>query len=190
MSNASDITLNEYALTLIRFKSRQLVGRYGFTRSDSEDIEQDLILDLLTRLDRYDARKGRPATFIRMVIDRRVASLIRERTSGARDYRRRAASLDELSDAFGDSNLAEPAIDDRPQRDLEIDIAEALVSLTDGLGTIAEELRDDTLASVARAHGCSREVMRRHAKEIRQHFTRCGLGEYVTAHQNGAAQRM
>lgn len=189
MGTDTKITLDEYAMTLIRLKARQLVGHYGFTKSDHEDIQQDLTLDLLLRLHRFDPRKGRPATYLRMIVDRRVASLIRQRTSMSRDYRRAAHSLDELSDETGNGNLTEPAIDDRHQRDLEIDLTEALDALSDDLRVIAEDLRDETLAEVARGHGCSRDVMRRFTEQIRRHLARRGLGEYTSAHQTGRASR-
>ena len=41
----SDDGIDPYAAGLIRFKTRQLVGQAGFTASDREDIEQELILD-------------------------------------------------------------------------------------------------------------------------------------------------
>jgi len=189
MGTDTKISLDEYAMTLIRLKARQLVGHYGFTKPDREDIQQDLTLDLLLRLDRFDSSKGRPATFVRMIVDRRVASLIRERKSFSRDYRRAAHSLDELSDEVGGGNLTEPAVDDRHQRDLEIDMVEALDGLSDDLRSIADALRDETLADAARKHRCSREAMRRSAKQIRRHLARRGLGEYTSAHQISPASR-
>jgi len=189
MGTSKQITLDEYATTLIRLKARQLIGKYGFTRSDREDLEQELTLDLLMRLGHFDASKGQPATFVRLVVDRRVASLIRERKSLARDYRRARHSLDELSDEIGDGNLTEPAVDDQHERDLAIDMAEALDTLSDVQRSIAESLRDDPLTEVAREHHCSREAMRRHAEQIRRHLARRGLDQYIAAHQTDAAPR-
>lgn len=189
MGTSKQITLDEYATTLIRLKARQLIGKYGFTKSDREDLEQELTLDLLIRLGRFDQNKGQPATFVRMVVDRRVASLIRERKSLSRDFRRARHSLDELSDEIGDGNLTEPAVDDQHERDLAIDMAEALDPLSDVQRSIAESLRDDPLTDVARERGCSREAMRRSAKQIRQHLARRGLDEYISAHQINEAPR-
>lgn len=189
MGTSTKITLNEYATTLIRLKARQLIGRYGFKRSDREDIEQDLTLDLLTRLDRFDLGKGRPATFMRLVVDRRAASLVRERKALMRDHCRTNHSLDELSDENGDGTFTEPTLDDRDQQDLAIDMTEALEALPGELRSIAEDLRDGhKLAEIARQRGCSREVMRGKVRHIRKHFAQRGLDEYV-AHQSGDATR-
>ncbi|MBK8915019.1 MAG: sigma-70 family RNA polymerase sigma factor [Phycisphaerales bacterium] len=189
MGTSKKITLDEYATTLIRLKARQLIGQYGFSRSDREDLEQELTLNLLIRLSRFDPSKGQPATFVRMVVDRRVASLIRERKSLSRDYRRARHLLDEISDEIGDGSLTEPAVDDQHERDLAMDMAEALDTLSDVQRSIAESLRDAPLTEVARKHHCSREAMRRHAEQVRRHLARRGLDQYIAAHQTDAAPR-
>ncbi len=47
-----------YAEQVIKAKAKQLVGRYGFTESDREDIEQELRLRILRRLQDYDPERG------------------------------------------------------------------------------------------------------------------------------------
>lgn len=181
-------TLDEYATTYIRLKARKLIGKYGFRESDREDIEQDLTLALLTKLAQFDANKGKFPTFVRLVVERCVVDLIRERKAMARDYRR-TESLEELSEEVGDGNLTEPSYDDREQHDLAIDLAEALAALPEDLRKIVEYLRDTPLTEAARRHGCSREVMRGMARQIRRHFAERRLDEYISAHQNGDALR-
>lgn len=51
---------DDYATWLIQQKADQLIGRYGFTKSDREDIEQELTLALLERWDQYDPVRGNP----------------------------------------------------------------------------------------------------------------------------------
>jgi RNA polymerase sigma-70 factor (ECF subfamily) len=176
---------------LIRIKARQLVGRYGYTKSDREDIEQELTLDLHVRLGGFDAAKGRPATFIRMVVDRRVASMVRERKAQSRDYRRTVQSLDELreDDEGTNGQFTEPAFDDRRQRDLEIDVSDALTSLAEELRSVAEDLREKRVSEIARECGCGRETIRRAVKRIGQHFEQRGLRECMPGHQSGGESR-
>ncbi len=190
MGTHTKLTLDDYAMTLIRLKARQLIGRYGFNRSDREDIEQELTLDLLTRLDRFDPRQGRPATFVQMVVNRHVASLIRQRRSVAHDYRRAMVSLDELSDETGDDNGTEPAFDDRDQRDLAIDVNDAVDALPDHLRSVADDLRVQTIAEVARERRCHREAMRGTTTRIRCHFRGRGLDDYKSSHHIVNASRM
>ncbi len=42
--------IDAYAVRLIKYKARQLIGQAGFTPSDREDIEQELIFDLDIRV--------------------------------------------------------------------------------------------------------------------------------------------
>ena len=89
------------AAGLIRFKARQLVGKAGFTASDREDIEQELILDLLRRLPKYDPKRAQRNTFIARVVEHRVATLIAAQKAGIRDYWRCRCSL---NDRFEDED--------------------------------------------------------------------------------------
>ena len=43
--------IDDYAVRLIKHKARQLIGSAGFTESDRDDLEQDLMLDLLRLID-------------------------------------------------------------------------------------------------------------------------------------------
>jgi len=85
--------IEQEAVLLVRSKARQLVGRYGFTASDREDIEQELMLDLLQRLPRFDPSRAKRKTFINRVVDNAVASLVKRQKAEKRDYRRNGGSL-------------------------------------------------------------------------------------------------
>jgi RNA polymerase sigma-70 factor (ECF subfamily) len=87
--------LDEYAVKLIRHKARQLVGRAGFVEADRHDLEQDMAVDLLRRLPRFDPRLAKRETFIARIVEHRVATILEAQRAGVRDYRRCARSLDE-----------------------------------------------------------------------------------------------
>jgi len=72
-------TVQEYVRWLVSRKSKQLVGKAGLTKSDREDIEQELTLHLLERWDHYDPSRGSERTFVARVIDNEVARLLRDR---------------------------------------------------------------------------------------------------------------
>ena len=179
--NAHDtIVLDDSTTRLVRIKANQLVGRYGFTRSDREDVEQELLLDLLVRLRRFDPARARRFTFVRLVVNRCVASLIRRRRTASRDYRRANVSLDELLwDGKRAGRFLEPALDDTQQRDLRIDLTEALESLPVRYREVAEELRDGNLWTAAQQQRRTREAVRRMREHIRRHLLDRGLGDYV-----------
>ncbi len=87
--------LDDYAVQLIKHKARQLVGRVGYTKNDREDIEQDLTVDLLHRLPRFDSTKATRNTFIARVVEHGVARLIERREAMMRDYRLCIGSLND-----------------------------------------------------------------------------------------------
>ena len=81
MTKASrhDEFFNDYARTLIRVKAKQLVRRPGFSRSDQEDVEQDLFLHLLRQVQHFDPTRGSLNTFVARVVNSAAAMLVRER---------------------------------------------------------------------------------------------------------------
>ena len=68
MDTDKTIATDEYATTLMRVKARQLAGNYGFTRSDREDIEQDLILHLIQQMRHFDPKRGGETTFVSRLV--------------------------------------------------------------------------------------------------------------------------
>jgi RNA polymerase sigma-70 factor (ECF subfamily) len=69
--------------------------RNGEPVSDREDLEQELILDLLHRLPKFDPDRARRNTFIASVVEHKVATIIEARKAGMRDYRRCRCSLND-----------------------------------------------------------------------------------------------
>ena len=81
------------AKPFIECKTRQLVGKYGFRKRDREDIEQELYLDVLQRLENFDSSKAKLATFIQRVVEHKIADLLRQRCSDKAMAERTALSL-------------------------------------------------------------------------------------------------
>lgn len=69
---------SEYAQNLIQMRARQLVRRPEFSKSDLDDIQQDLLLHLLNQAEQFDPARASVNTFIARVVDSGVAMLIRE----------------------------------------------------------------------------------------------------------------
>lgn len=139
--------IDEYAVRIIKHKARQLVGRAGFTESDREDLEQEMMLDLLRRLPKYNPDRAQRNTFIARIVEHKVATIIETRKAGMRDYRLCTCSLnDRLEDDEGGSIERLETIDQeeylrrtgklsRPAaelRDLSIDLGRVIASLPPG----------------------------------------------------------
>ena len=69
--------------------------RSGFTESDRDDLEQEMMLDLLQRLPKYNPDRAQRNTFIARVVEHKIATLIEARKAGLRDYRLCRCSLND-----------------------------------------------------------------------------------------------
>ncbi len=63
-----------FAHRFIRFKVRQLIGRHGFTRSDRDDLEQELRLAVWQRRSQFDPRVADWGCWLSTVVERHIAT--------------------------------------------------------------------------------------------------------------------
>lgn len=98
--------ITKFAAQLIRRKARELVARSGFSPSDRDDIEQELRLILLRRLDKFDPSVAHYNAFVTTVIERYSATILEHRCAESRFHRRYGGSLNQLVDD-GDGNKIE-----------------------------------------------------------------------------------
>ncbi len=190
----SDDGIDPYAAGLIKYKARKLVGKAGFTASDREDIEQELRLDLLRRLPKYNPKRAQRNTFIARVVEHRVASLIEAQKAGIRDYRRCRCSLNEcFEDADGRSvervdtfdqedYLLRTGAQSRPSEELSalaIDVAAVLETLPPELRELCRRLKAETVTEISRDTGVPRGTIYESIKKLREIFKDAGLRNYL-----------
>jgi len=186
--------LDEYAVKLIRHKARQLVGRAGLVAADRDDLEQDMVMDLLHRLPRFDPSKAKRETFIARIVEHRVATIIETQKAGLRDYRRNAGSLDERrADEGGGTSDTPPVLDqdsyrretldaarqDEDLRDLRRDMARVLEELPPDLRELCRRLLTSTVSEVSRETGVPRGTIYESVQKLRGRFERAGLAAYL-----------
>ena len=180
--------LEEHARNLIRYKSARLIGEFGFTRDDREDLIQDLALDLLIRLPKFDPAKASLRKFVTLVINRRIATLIRSRFQQKRDFRREVCSLDD-DDSFIADGLTHDDLDSRTGRrsrpaaeraDMQADLLRGLEELPPDLRSLADELLTKSITEIARELGVSRGTLYKTGiARLRKAFEDRGLREYL-----------
>lgn len=186
--------IDEYAARLIRHKAYQLIGTAGFTESDREDLEQEMALDLIMRLPKFDPNKAAHTTFVARVIERKISKLIRHRKQEKRDYRRETNSLSEsVETEFGSVERAQTISQDeydrrigrhgRPEAerlDMHLDVSLAISQLPPDLKPMAERLLTHSITEVASEFGISRGHFYEVAvARLRAIFQDKGLGEYL-----------
>jgi RNA polymerase sigma-70 factor (ECF subfamily) len=197
MENTKQRILDGYARDVIRHKARQLIGKYGFTRDDYDDLQQEMMLDLLRRLGKYDPSKAGLSTFVARIVDRKVSNLIRHQRQEKRDYTKQVCPLDaQVEDQDGqvrglEDVLSQDAYDqeverhDRPtadRLDLRIDLTLVLDDLPDDLRELARRLQTRTMAEIAREMGVPRSTLyEKGIARLRKIFEDKGLREYLGA---------
>lgn len=162
-----DPTTLEFARRLARIKARQL-GRI-MRAASRDDIEQELLLEVIVGWERFDAARGKPAAFVEHLIQQKAWKLRR-----AADAVRSARTLDAeaLDQAVEDHSLRQAA--------LRIDVDIALDELSPDLKSACDELRRETVSSVARSRGVPRSTLDSSLKRVREAFRKANLDEYLS----------
>lgn len=183
-----------YAEKMIRIKARQLIGKAGFTRTDCEDLAQEMRLDLWRRLAKFDAKKARLSTFVCRVVEHKVASIIEARKAKLRDYRRQQCSLNDspkIADSKPadrgdmldqDATLLRTGGANRPadeRIDLSDDIRTVLAGLPPELRGLCRRLMERTPTAVERETGIPRGTLYESIEVLRRRFEKARLKEYL-----------
>lgn len=182
------------AADVIRITAQRLVGKYGFSYDDLEDIQQELWLDLHQRTPNFNPKLSKPQTFFKLIVRHKVATMIRYRLQRKRDYRRlqsnaregedyddctdsilRVVSQDEIdlrTGKFGDPKIV--------RHDFIIDFTRTISRLSPDQKYLLELLSDKPIAEIAREIGVPRSTFYdRYFAPLREHLRKNGLDEYL-----------
>jgi len=178
----------------IRIHSRRLVGVAGFTTCDLEDIQQEMRLDVIAGLPRFNPRLAQRSTFITRIIERKARQLVRHRRAQMRDRRREAFSLNAVvMDGEGRSVARMQLITAADQvrrvrrrtrllqhrESLRENVARAIATLPAGQQKLCRLVRQVGLDQVRRDMRVSQAQLDALVKRIRRHFTKAGLRAYL-----------
>jgi RNA polymerase sigma-70 factor (ECF subfamily) len=183
-----------YALRRSSFKAWQMVGKYGFTKDDVEDIQQEIMLDILNRLPKFKRNHRGIRKFIRRLIDNRISYLKKHREAKLRDHRRIERGLDDWShdehnrwtslgatitedDALG--HLGRRRLSSRKRIDLALDTVALLDQLSKLDRKLCLQLQAKTVSEISRQTGVVRTRIYERLRVIRQKFLQAGMDEYL-----------
>ncbi len=154
---------------LIQYQANQLVGRHGFTRSDRDDLQQDLYLGLLSGMRRYDPARASGRTYASLILRRKISAIVESARAQRRDRRRVHDGLD--------LNLL-PSRNPTPEQiDLRLDLPKVIARLPALDQRVAEALADVDQAKTARQLRLTRQQLRSARARIADHFVARGLAE-------------
>jgi RNA polymerase sigma factor (sigma-70 family) len=190
MASSHDVVSNPYAQSLIRIKARQLCRRADFSRSDLEDLHQEMRLYLLKVGHLFDPSRARMETFIARAINSCIAMILRDRRRDKRRIDVERVSL-ESTELPGDNETfslwGEISTDDLFRRTgkMPVDPIDAIDS-QDAFAWVMDQLADDDReiaalvmehgkAGAARERGVSRRQIDNALQRMRRHFEDAGL---------------
>ena len=188
----SDIALK--VRNFIRKKSRILSCYPGFHKREREDLEQDLLLDLLQRLEKFDPSRSPKDAFCFLVVKRRFATLLQQRNAKKRGRGYRHVSLnhslrhdDDMRGDLGETIDQEnyfrrtrgvySATEER--QDLQIDVRRAMQLLPPDLLHIAKLLQRMGPTKIEETTGIARATVYEARSRIRGIFEDAGLIIYL-----------
>lgn len=174
----------------IRIKAKQIVKNNGTKFGYAKDVRQELTLYLLSRKHKFDPKRGALTTFVATVIESGVKMLLRDACRIKRKPPSRLKSLEEtVRDRGGEvsllGNVLSPEDGHRRLRkgegilgDIEsrATFDEAMASLPEELRDVAERLKWQSEAAIARAMSVSKQRIKSARDQIRLHFEKYGLG--------------
>jgi len=179
--------LDRFAAWFVHHKAKQLIGRAGFTKDDLADLKQDLTLDLLQRLEQFNAERAQRRTFVVMVVEHCIAAILEHRTAAMRDRRREQCSLnDRVSDHESKTVERHETIDagflgrgDVKPGDLAVDVHAVIAGLPHRLQVLCVHLQTKTPAEIARELGVPRMTLYGDIKRLKTAFERARLSDYL-----------
>ena len=171
----------------IKYQAAKLARSGSLPGMDKEDIEQELMLDLLRRRDRFDPDRASFDTFADRVITNRVASLTAsthklraERITISLDFvvanddeDEGASLIDKLDE------LENPYALDELKIGLARDVARFLGDLPPVLQRYVAILAADNVCEAAREAGLHRSTIYERKEQIRRAAEDWGLAEYL-----------
>lgn len=157
----------EFVPGLIRRKVRQMIRSSHYQSQDAEDLQQELSLHLVERLPRFDPQRGSINAFVNTVLERRASTLKWDRWCAKRDDHRCLSFEDDLPER-GDFQQQER------QRDLALDLRQALATLPEPLRELAERLKTHAISEIAREFRLSRTTIYKRLRDLRQSLENTG----------------
>lgn len=170
MTAAATIPLADFTPYLLQqtaLRASLLQTSFGFAADEWDDLRQDLALDCLRRLPRFDGSRGNWQGFVRGVV-RNHACVLASRQKCRRQFQPQEES--ECSEG-----RHEPAEDLRPILELGLDTERILAALPDDLASVARLLAELPVSVVRRKTGLTAAQLDRRIARIRAAFVHAGF---------------
>jgi len=191
MAESHDVVSSPFTVNLIRIKARQLCRRSDFSRSDFDDLQQDMRLYLLERAHLFDPDRGNLEAFVTKALGTWVAMRLRYRNREKRRESYKTVSLERTRvECDGDiTALGVILLQDDGRRlsqtytmseterfELREAVEHAMQSLEPEDRALLTQVAEHGITSTAKSLGLSWRQVDNALKRMRAVFKKAGLG--------------
>ncbi|NRA38505.1 MAG: sigma-70 family RNA polymerase sigma factor [Planctomycetes bacterium] len=184
MDTSQELDL-DYLQNRVSFYARSLIGSYGITEDDIEDIQQDIFCIVWPSLENFDGKKSCQHTYITCLVERAQTSIIRKRTAQKRTlvHMQSLSEFDIASNDDSDTDFEHTQgclIDEDAEKvygrvDLTNDLKDIMQALSPLERRICLKLKTQAIHVTAQELSLTRHTLNQHLESIKKVFVEHGL---------------
>ncbi len=173
--------IDQYVVNQVRYHARALTRHPAVHGMEVEDIEQELMLDYLSRIQAYDPERASRRTFVDRILNHKCASIIEEAKAQKRGGGVREMSLESwLENRDGDDDeLPDHTYDRTEAIHFSIDVNRILRDLPEPMAVLLTQLGIYNVSEISRRTGVPRSTLYGSINELRARLREQGLHHYL-----------
>jgi len=190
MAECRDIVSDPFTVTLIKIKANQLCRRADFSRSDYDDLRQDMRMYLLEKAHLFDPQRGNLEAFVISVLKTWAAMRLRHRKRQKRHEGNNSVSLEGTAVECEGENipLGATMLEEDGQRRTQaypiseiehMELREAIDHAMQGISpedqAFLMQVAEQGARATARSMGVSWKSVHNRVARLRGHFEKAGL---------------
>jgi DNA-directed RNA polymerase specialized sigma24 family protein len=173
--------IDTYILKQVRYHARSAIRHSALRTMDVEDIEQELILDVLSRIHAHDPERASWHTFVNCILMHKIATLIAEAKAQKRGRGLQSISLDAMLENTNgeDDTFPDPAGNPERGMHLAIDLHLVMQTLPQPLVLLIWQLGTYNPSELSRMTGVPRATLYRSINVLRKTLRQYGMHHYL-----------
>lgn len=178
--------IDPYVVSQVRYHSRQMLRHHTMAGMEIEDIEQELMLDYLSRIQAFDPEKSCRNTFVDRILRHKCAAMIKAAKAEKRNNGFQAMSLDswledgEREDVPESMGIWGGQNGHTRQTDLVIDVTDAIRALPEAARFYCVMLMQDLpIRTLCKIHDRHPSTVYETMGRIRRDFGARDLQKYL-----------
>lgn len=175
-NNSINNAIDDYTLERIDYRVRRLAIQFGLTDERRDDYAQDMVVEILAALAKFDPAQSARKTFINRVLDNFVKNAIRTEIHRRRRECDNPTPLEDISEAYAPvvNDPRQGQLGEAEQLDMQMDVAQVLSQMPRQLQKICSLLKIHSITETAKKLGINRTAIYRQLAEAREYFQRGG----------------